>query len=275
VNAFALSLVIPAYDEATRLPATLERVDRFLENPPRGPAEVVLVDDGSSDATLELFRRFARDRDEVKVVSNAHRGKAFAVRSGMLAARGKVVFFSDADLSTPLEESSRLLRALDRGAAVAIGSREGTGARRVDEPMHRHLMGRGFNFVLQFLLVPGIRDTQCGFKMFRADAARGIFSRLRRYGADAPVVKGAMVTAFDVEVLFLARKLGFPIAEVPVFWKHAHGSKVRPLVDALRMARDVLLVRWNDARGGYALTPRHSPCATLEIMPAASSGVPQ
>jgi glycosyltransferase involved in cell wall biosynthesis len=249
----ALSLVIPAYDEAQRLTATLERVARFLEEPPRAPVEAVLVDDGSNDSTLEIFRRFASGRSDVRVVANAHRGKAFAVRAGMLAAKGSIVFFSDADLSTPLDESRRLLRALDRGVAVAIGSREGTGARRVDEPLHRHLMGRGFNFGVQFLLVPGIRDTQCGFKMFRADAARAIFTRLRRYGADAPVVQGAMVTAFDVEVLFLARKLGFTIAEVPVFWKHAHGSKVRPVVDSLRMARDVFLVRWNDWRGAYSI----------------------
>ena len=252
MSEYALSLVIPAYDEAARLPATLSRVARFLDEPTRAPAEVVLVDDGSNDATLEIFRRFAAGRDDAQVVANAHRGKAFAVRAGMLAARGAVVFFSDADLSTPLEESRRLLRAIDAGAGVAIGSREGTGSRRVDEPLHRHLMGRCFNFVVQFLLVPGIRDTQCGFKMFRADAARAIFTRLRRYGADAPIVQGAMVTAFDVEVLFLARKLGFSIAEVPVFWKHALGSKVRPFVDSLRMARDVVLVRWNDARGKYS-----------------------
>ncbi|HZV02094.1 MAG TPA: dolichyl-phosphate beta-glucosyltransferase, partial [Planctomycetota bacterium] len=235
----ALSLVIPAYDESQRLRATLGRVDAFLREPPRSPVELVLVDDGSNDRTLEIMREFAEGRPEIQVVANAHRGKAFAVRSGMLAARGDVVFFSDADLSTPLDESRRLLRALEKGAHVAIGSREGTGARREDEPFYRHLMGRGFNFLVQLMLVPGVRDTQCGFKMFSRQAARAIFSRLRRYGPDAPIVKGPMVTAFDVEVLFLARKLGFKIAEVPVQWKHEVGSKVRPMLDAIRMARDV------------------------------------
>ena len=210
------------------------------------------MDDGSRDATLTIMKEFQGSRADVQVVANAHRGKAFAVRSGMLAARGEVVLFSDADLSTPLEESARLLRALERGAQVAIGSREGTGARRQEEPFYRHIMGRGFNFVVQLLLVPGVRDTQCGFKMFTRRAARGIFSRLRRYGPDAPIVTGPMVTAFDVEVLFLARKLGFKIAEVPVLWKHEVGSKVRPVLDSLRMARDVLLVSWNEAKGVYA-----------------------
>lgn len=231
---------------------TLDRVEKFLRDPPRAPVELVLVDDGSRDATLAIMKEFAQGRTDVRVVANEHRGKAFAVRSGILAARGEVVFFSDADLSTPLEESRRLLRAIEKGAHVAIGSREGTGARRQDEPFYRHLMGRGFNFVVQLLLVPGVRDTQCGFKMFTSRAARAIFTRLRRYGPDAPVVQGPMVTAFDVEVLFLARKLRFKIAEVPVLWKHEVGSKVRPLVDALRMARDVALVRWNEARGAYA-----------------------
>jgi glycosyltransferase involved in cell wall biosynthesis len=238
------------------LRATLGRVDGFLREPPRFPVELVLVDDGSNDKTLEIMREFAAGRPEIQVVANAHRGKAFAVRSGMLAARGDVVFFADADLSTPLDESRRLLRALEKGAHVAIGSREGTGARRQDEPFYRHLMGRGFNFLVQLMLVPGVRDTQCGFKMFSRQAARAIFSRLRRYGPDAPIVKGPMVTAFDVEVLFLARKLGFKIAEVPVQWKHEVGSKVRPALDAIRMARDVGLVSWNDWKGAYSLARR-------------------
>lgn len=255
MTAYALSLVIPAYDEAQRLRSTLGRIDAFLRSPPRGPIECVLVDDGSRDKTLEIMREFALGRDDVQVVANAHRGKAFAVRAGMLAARGDVVFFSDADLSTPLEESRRLLRALEKGAHVAIGSREGTGARRQDEPFYRHFMGRGFNFLVQLLLVPGVRDTQCGFKMFTRAAARGIFLRLQRYGPDSPIVQGPMVTAFDVEVLFLARKLGLRIAEVPVLWKHEAGSKVRPIVDALRMGRDVGLVKWNEWRGLYGRDP--------------------
>jgi glycosyltransferase involved in cell wall biosynthesis len=244
--------VIPAYEEAQRLRSTLARVERFLRDCPFAPLEVVLVDDGSKDATLSIFREFAAGRDQIQVVANDHRGKAFAVRSGILAARGKLIMFSDADLSTPLEETARLVREIERGHAVAIGSREGSGAKRDDEPFYRHFIGRSFNFLVQLLLCPGIRDTQCGFKMFRRDAGREIFLRLRRYGADAPIVQGPMVTAFDVEVLFLARKLGLRVAEVPVRWKHEVGSKVRPLLDGIRMGRDILLVKWNDWRGAYA-----------------------
>ncbi len=131
-------------------------------------------------------------------------------------------------------------------------------------------MGRFFNFLVQLVLVPGIRDSQCGFKMFRRDAGRRIFSRLVRYGPDAPVIAGPQVTAFDVEVLFLARKLGLRIAEVPVRWKHGGASKVRPLLDAVRMGRDVLWVRWNDARGAYS----PSALATVESMDGASAGLP-
>lgn len=247
----ALSLVIPAYEEAERLPATIERVGAWLDAPPRVPTECVLVDDGSRDATLDLLRAFERARKDVRVLACPHRGKGATVRSGVLAARGAVVLFSDADLSTPLSESVRLVAAIERGADVAIGSRESPGSRREHEPIHRHVMGRGFNALVQFLLVPGVRDTQCGFKAFRREAGQAIFSRLHRYGEHAPEVKGPMVTAFDVEVLFLARKLGYRIAEVPVLWRHQTGSKVRPVVDAFRMGRDVLAIKWNDWSGVY------------------------
>jgi glycosyltransferase involved in cell wall biosynthesis len=243
--------VIPAYDEAARLPLTLPRVAAWLDAPPLAPVELILVDDGSRDATLEVMRAFAATRADVTVLPLPHRGKASAVRGGILAASGERIVFSDADLSVPLEEVSLLLAELER-AEVAIGSRELPGSRREKEPFYRHVMGRGFNGLVQFLLVPGVRDTQCGFKGFRKEAAREIFSRLRRYGEDAAEVSGPMVTAFDVEVLFLARKLGYRIAEVPVTWRHEKGSKVRPVVDAFRMARDVVAVRWNELMGRYA-----------------------
>jgi dolichyl-phosphate beta-glucosyltransferase len=247
-----LTLVIPAYDEAERLPLTLPRVAAWLDATPFRPAELILADDGSRDRTLEVMRRFAADRKDTSVLALAHRGKAATVRAGILAARGRFVVFSDADLSVPLQEIGLLTRRLERGFGVAIGSREAPGARREHEPFYRHLMGRGFNAVVQTLLVVGVRDTQCGFKAFTREAAQAIFTRLRRYGDDAPEVLGPMVTAFDVEVLFLARKLGYRIAEVPVTWHHEKGSKVRPLVDAYRMARDVLGIKWNEWNGAYA-----------------------
>ena len=254
MTAPAFSLVIPAYNESSRLGRTLADVARWLEAPPRAPVEVVLSDDGSSDDTLQVMRAWAETRPagQVQVLANLHRGKAATVSSGILAARGELILFSDADLSTPLAEATKLIAAIEGGAGVAIGSRELTGARREGEPFYRHVMGRGFNYLVQALLVRGIRDTQCGFKMFRRDAGHAIFQRLRRYGPDAPVIEGPMVTAFDVEVLFVARKLGHRIAEVPVHWVHDEGSKVRPVVDALRMFRDVAQVKLGHLRGDYA-----------------------
>ncbi len=247
----ALSLVIPAYEEAPRLDHTFAGLTAWLRDPPRAPVEVLLVDDGSGDDTRARFEAFAREHPEVRVLALPHRGKAASVTSGILAAEGDLVLFSDADLSVPLEETGRFAAAIEQGADVAIGSREVPGARREREPGYRHLMGRAFNAFVRALVVPGIQDTQCGFKMFRREAAREIFSRLRRYGPDAPVIHGPMVTAFDVEVLFLARKLGLRVVELPVPWFHGERSKVRPVVDALRMGRDVLVVKWADLRGHY------------------------
>ncbi len=247
----ALSLVIPAYDEAPRLEETFAAIDAWLQDLPCEPVEVLLADDGSNDDTLALMQRYAASRPQVSALALPHRGKGPTVRSGMLAARGERVLFSDADFSAPLDQLPRLLAALDAGADVAIGSREGHGSRREGEPRLRHVMGRGFNLLVQALVVPGIDDTQCGFKLFRRDAAQAVFGRLQRYGEDAPEARGPSVTAFDVEVLFLARKLGYRIAEVPVRWVYAEGSKVRPVHDAIRMANDVLSVRLNELCGRY------------------------
>jgi dolichyl-phosphate beta-glucosyltransferase len=247
-----LSLVIPAYDEAPRLPDTLAQVAAWMAAPPRGPVEVVLADDGSRDDTLARFRAFADAHPgRARALGLPHRGKAATVTSGILSAQGELVLFSDADLSVPLGEATRFVAAIDAGADIVIGSREGTGAVREGEPVYRHLMGRGFNWMVRALLVRGIRDTQCGFKLFRREAAQAIFGRLRRYGPDAPLITGPMVTAFDVEVLFLAQRLGLRIVELPVPWRHGGASKVRPVVDALRMGRDILQVRWSALRGEY------------------------
>jgi dolichyl-phosphate beta-glucosyltransferase len=251
----ALSLVVPAYNEGERLDLTFASLEEWLEDPAssgRGPVEILLCDDGSEDDTRARFDEFARGHSQARVLACPHRGKAATVREGMLAARGDRVLFSDADLSVPLRCAADLGAALDAGADLAIGSREVLGAQREREPFYRHLMGRGFNYLVRALLVPGVQDTQCGFKMFSRPAAQAIFGRLRQYGADAPTIRGPMVTAFDVEILFVARKLGLRVAEVPVRWVHGEGSKVRPGVDSLRMARDVLLVKWGDLRGAYS-----------------------
>jgi dolichyl-phosphate beta-glucosyltransferase len=246
-----LSIVIPSYNEERRLPGTLSKVIAYLQTKGRS-AEILVVDDGSSDDTADITEQVSATNPVVHLIRNEHRGKAFAVRTGMLAAAGQFVLFSDADGATPIEEADKLLPRLDEGYDVAIASREGKEARRLDEPWHRHLMGRVFNLIVQLLALPGIHDTQCGFKAFRRDAARDLFGNMQLYGDGATgPVKGAMLTGFDVEILFLARKWGYRIVEVPVHWSYGAESKVHPIKDSWRNLRDVLRVRWNELRGRY------------------------
>ena len=255
-----LSVVIPCYNEERRLPATLGLVATHLQTR-NYSAEIIVVDDGSTDRTAAIADEIAaagHGTPIVRVIRNEHRGKAFAVRTGMLAAAGQMVLFTDADGATPIEEVDKLLPRLEEGYDVAIASREGLQAKRFGEPWHRHIMGRVFNVIVQLLALPGIHDTQCGFKAFRRDAARVLFGDMQLYGPGASgPVKGAMVTGFDVEILFLARKWGYRIAEVPVHWYYGAESKVSPLKDSWRNFRDVALVRWNDLRGRYSRPPEH------------------
>lgn len=246
-----LSVVIPAYNEAARLPVTLNKVMSYLEGCEH-TYEVIVVDDGSEDRTADIVEEQGRDHDHLRVIRNPHRGKGYAVRTGMLAAAGRYVLYSDADLSAPIEEVSKLLPYLEGKFDVAMGSREGVGARRYDEPNYRHIMGRVFNGVVRLVALPQFNDTQCGFKAFRRDVAQELFSSLHLYGENAGYIKGAMVTGFDVEVLYLALKWGYKVKEVPVHWYYAPTSKVNPVKDSYRNFRDVVKVRWNDARGIYS-----------------------
>ncbi len=249
-----VSVVIPAFNEERRLPQTLARVHEYLAQQSY-PAEILVVDDGSTDNTVRVVEAFAREHPMVRLIKNNHRGKGYTVRTGMLAAHGHIVLFSDADLSTPIEDLEKLLPWFERGYDVVIGSREGAGAQRVQEPFYRHIMGRVFNFVVQLLTVRGIEDTQCGFKAFRDEVAQDVFSRMLLYGDDAKPVSGGMVTAFDVEVLFISAKSGYRIKEVPVRWRYGTETKVNPLKDSWRNFRDVVKVRWNDMHGLYNTAP--------------------
>jgi dolichyl-phosphate beta-glucosyltransferase len=249
-----LSIVVPAYNEESRLPATLTAIDAFAERQ-TFPIELIVADDGSEDATLSVAQRFVPGHLRYRVLALPHRGKAHTVRSGLLAAEGAFVLFTDADLSTPIEYALQLKARLARGADVAIGSREGAGATRVSEPGYRHLMGRLFNMLVQALAVPGIRDTQCGFKAFRRDVLHDVLPRARLH-VDGNPVRGPRVTGFDVEILYIARALGYRIVEVPVYWAHVPGSKVRPLQDSFRMFFDVVRVRLNAIRGVYRTASR-------------------
>jgi glycosyltransferase involved in cell wall biosynthesis len=254
-----VSVVIPAYNEERRLPNTLSRVSAYLASR-NYPSEVLIVDDGSTDATTRVVQDFIRARRASdasaqpanQLLDHDHRGKRYTVRTGMLAARGHIILFSDADLSTPIQDIEKLLPWFERGYDIVIGSREGAGAQRIKEPFYRHIMGRVFNLVVRVLTVRGIQDTQCGFKAFRDDVARDIFSRMLLYGDNAQKISGGMVTAFDVEVLFIGWKSGYRIKEVPVQWQYGTETKVNPLKDSYRNFRDVLQVRWNDVRGLYS-----------------------
>ncbi len=246
-----LSVVVPAYNEERRLPATLHAILDFLAAQPFD-AEIIVVDDGSTDATIAAAEAVCATQPHVRVVRNDHRGKGYTVRTGMLLAQGRYVLFTDADLAVPMTEWHKLALLLEAGYDIVIGSREGLGAQRLGEPRYRHFMGRIFNTVVRLIALGGIQDTQCGFKAFSREAAHSIFSAVQLYGAEAKLVQGAAVTAFDVEVLFLARKFGYRIKEVPVVWQYGVETKVDPIRDSWRNFSDVLRVRWNDLRGRYA-----------------------
>lgn len=245
-----LSIVVPAYNEERRLKGSLEKVLAFLQTKDY-PAEVIVVDDGSTDNTVGIVEGFMARYSFVSLIRNDHRGKGYAVRIGMLAARGAYVLFSDADLATPIEEVDRLLAFLEDGYDIVIGSREGLGAQRINEPWYRHLMGRVFNLLVRLVAVGGFQDTQCGFKCFRREVAQDLFQRVQLYGAETGLARGGMVTGFDVEVLFLALKRGYKVKEVPVQWHYGTNTKVNPLLDSVRMFMDVLRVRLNDWQGRY------------------------
>lgn len=245
-----LTVVVPAYNEAHRLPQTLPQMADYLAAQAYA-VEFLVVDDGSTDDTAAAVERLADRYPFLRVIRNDHRGKGYTVRTGILAAAGTYVLLCDADHATPISEWEKLYHFLQNGADVAIGSREGLGAQRIGEPWYRHVMGRVFNGIVRAVALGGIQDTQCGFKAFTHASGQRLFEAVQLYGADAPLVQGAAVTAFDVEILFLARKWGLTIREAPVVWHYGEGTKVNPVRDTLRNFNDVLRVRWNDMRGKY------------------------
>jgi dolichyl-phosphate beta-glucosyltransferase len=236
-----LTVVVPAYNESSRIDACLTRILEYLNAFPHG-SELIVVVDGATDDTVNRAEAAKPGRVSMRVIhSQVNHGKGYSVRRGMLAARGRAILFSDVDLSTPIEEVERLLAALEAGADVAIGSRSIAGADvRVRQPLWRQSMGRIFNWFVQRLALPGIIDSQCGFKCFRAEAASRIFERQRLNGF-----------AFDVEVLFVARLLGYRIAEVPVLWINDPKSSVHPIRDSADMLKDLVRIRWRHLQGRY------------------------
>jgi len=235
------SIVIPAYNESVRLGATLEKVLDYV-HAQGWKAEVIVVNDGSRDNTADIVRAFCAKDSTVRLVENpGNRGKGYSVRNGMLNTRGRIVLFSDADLSSPIEEAAKLFRALEDGADIAIGSRwlrAETQTQR--QPLHRQVFGRIFNLILRLTLGLQFADTQCGFKAFKQPAVQAIFplQKIERWG-------------FDPEILFLARKLKFKVKEIPVAWGHSGGTRINPLIDGSRMILEMLRIRWYDVTGKY------------------------
>jgi glycosyltransferase involved in cell wall biosynthesis len=239
------SIVIPAYNESARLPATLATVLAYV-HAQGWNAEVIVVNDGSRDNTADIVREFAAKDSILRLVENpGNRGKGYSVRNGMLSARGRVVLFSDADLSSPIEEAPKLFQALEQGADIAIGSRwlrAETQTQR--QPLYRQIFGRVFNLLLRLTLGLNYKDTQCGFKAFKQRAAQTVFplQKIDRWG-------------FDPEILFLARKFGFKVQEVSVAWGHSGGTRINPLTDGTRMFLEMLRIRWYSLTGKYEADP--------------------
>ncbi len=234
-----LSIIIPAYNEEIRLPSSLEKIAAFLATQSY-PAEVLVVENGSTDQTYAIAQQFAQKNPHFRAIHIEERGKGIAVKTGMLAAQGKYRFICDADLSMPIEEVVNFIPPILENCLIAVASREAPGAQRIGEPAYRHFIGRVFNSFVKLIALPGLEDTQCGFKCFRADVAEHLFS--------LQTISG---WTFDVEVLFLARKFGYPICEVPIHWHFDPHSKVRFFRDSLQMASDLMRIRWKDLHKEY------------------------
>lgn len=238
------SIVIPAYNEEARIGATLAEVLRSIDAHAWN-AEVLVVDDGSTDATTQIVKTVAARCPYLRLLANeTNRGKGYSVRRGMLHAAGEIVLFTDADLSSPIDEATRLFAAIREGADVAIGSRWLAQSRQtIRQPLYRRFFGRCFNLVTRAIMRLPFADTQCGFKAFTRPAAQAIFQlqRIERWG-------------FDPEILFIARKRGYSVREVPVSWGHDQRTRISYLKDGLQMLKELLLIRWNALTGTYTKT---------------------
>ncbi|HKD82200.1 MAG TPA: dolichyl-phosphate beta-glucosyltransferase [Candidatus Angelobacter sp.] len=241
------SIIVPAYNERARIGGTLQRILEHLKAQ-RWSAEIVVVNDGSRDDTTDVVSQFVAEHRQVRLIQNpGNQGKGYAVRNGMLNARGKVLLFTDADLSSPISEASKLFAALDKGHDVAIGSRWLDPSLQFQrQSLKRQLMSRTYNLFIRTLLTFPYRDTQCGFKAFTRRAAAMIFplQRIQRWG-------------FDAEIIYLAHHMKLKVAEVPVAWGHDERSKLHPWRDGFYMGLDTLKVRWYSLTGGY-----HQPKAS-------------
>ena len=234
-----LSIVIPAHNEEHRLPPTLAKIDQFLKTQ-NYEAEVIVVENGSTDQTVQVAEAFARHHPYVQVIEADVRGKGLAVKVGMLAASGDYRFICDADLSMPIDEVVKFLPPQVEGYDIIIATREGPQANRVGEPEYRHIMGRINNLIIKLAAVRGFEDTQCGFKMFSREAAEDLFDVQQMVGI-----------GFDVELLFVAKKRGYKVREVPITWYFDPDSRMRLVQDSLHILLEILEIRYNWRKGVY------------------------
>lgn len=242
MNNIFLSVIIPAYNEEKRLLPTLEQVYSFLEKQSY-TSEIILVENGSTDRTLEIAAEYAKTRPTITILHEEQRGKGNAVRRGMLAAHGEYRFLCDADLSMPIEEISKFLPPNLENIDIAIGSREARGSMRLNEPSYRHIGGRAINLAIRLLILPGLDDTQCGFKCFHASTIEPLFRQ--------QILTG---WSFDIELLYLARRKKMRIHEIPIQWHFNADSKVSAVRDALIMIGDIFRIHLNALRGRYDLS---------------------
>jgi dolichyl-phosphate beta-glucosyltransferase len=240
---FLLSIVIPAYNEEQRLPDSLAQL-RAYASQQLYSMEVLVVDDGSEDTTAAVVEAAAANWPDLRLLHIAHTGKGQAIKQGLLAARGDLIFICDADLSMPIEQLARFITLMQDGSQVVIGSREAPGAVRYGEPALRHLMGRVFNWLVRHLVLPGIQDSQCGFKCFTREVARDLASCQQLTG-----------WGFDVELLSIARTRGYNIQELPISWYYKASSRIHPLRDTIHMTHDLFTVRRNHRVGRYERIP--------------------
>jgi dolichyl-phosphate beta-glucosyltransferase len=246
-----VSLVVPAYNEERNLRrGVLAEVAEYVSKRDY-EAEVIVVDDGSEDATAALVEEAAGRWPFLRLLRVEHGGKARAVAAGVETARGEYVFFTDTDQSTPITHLEDGVRELRGGADIVIGSRWLKGGSRLGEPLFRRAGGKAYSLLVRGLLLPGISDSQCGFKGFRREVARDLFQGLVVFGEPSGPVSGPRVTAFDVELLVQARERGYRIVEIPVTWRHVETTRVSALRDGLRMVREALAIWMNKRRGMY------------------------
>lgn len=245
-----LSVIIPAFNEEPNFKAgKLDQVNNYLSSQ-NYSWEAIVIDDGSSDQTADLVQDWIKSKPNWKLIKNKHYGKSKAVATGMLRASGELRLFTDFDQATPLSEVTKVISKYQSGYQVIIGSRELKGASREKEPVIRHIMGRVFNLLVQIIAVRSITDTQCGFKAFSGQATQDLFNRLVIYKNHKSA--DAYTGAFDVELIFLARKFGYKITQIPVSWKYVDTSRVNPIKDSVRMLLDIFKIRLAYISGKYS-----------------------